>query len=111
MVTADDDIPNKKYVDDAVAAGGSGFTITTTAVNKTLANLEKCSVTASGRTITLPATPSNGHECWVSVGNFTDTTVARNGSTIRGVADDAAINLAYQTVVFYYNGSTWLTRP
>ena len=110
LVTADDDIPNKKYVDDAIASGGSDFTITTTAVNKTLANREKCSVTASGRTITLPATPSNGHECWVSVGNFDDTTVARNGSTIEGVADDAVINLAYKTVLFYYNGSTWLTR-
>ena len=77
----------------ATAAGGSGFTITTTDVNKTLANLEKCSVTASGKTITLPARHPTAMNAGVSVGNFTDTTVARNGSTIRGVADDATINL------------------
>lgn len=83
------------------------FTQTTTAVNKTLAANEKCSVTASGLTITLPASPANGDECWISVGNFVDTIIARNGNTILGIADNAVINAEYATAILRWMGSSW----
>lgn len=86
------------------------FTESTTAVSKTLAVRERCSVTAAGQTITLPPSPTAGDEVCVSVGNFADTTVAGNGSQIRTPnGDDASaiINKAYATVGFYFDGTHW----
>lgn len=80
---------------------------TTTAANKTLANRERCSVTAAGRTITLPPDPAPGWEVVVAVGDFDDTVIARNAQTIRGQTDDARINRAHATVHLYFDGSTW----
>jgi hypothetical protein len=61
-------------------------------------------------TITLPATPTTGD--YVS---FTDgasfatnnLTVARNGSTIEGIADDVLLDIAGTTFDFVYDGTTW----
>lgn len=80
---------------------------TTTAVSKTLANNEHASVTAATQTMTLPATPAKGYRVRISVGAFADTVVARNGSTIRGAADDVTINAMNVTVTFEYDGTTW----
>jgi hypothetical protein len=67
---------------------------TNTATSKTLVVNEKCLVTASGQTITLPATPSEDDRVGVIVENFTDTVVARNGSTIMELAEDMTLNRA-----------------
>jgi hypothetical protein len=67
-------------------------TITVTATGKTLANRENCTVTASGQTITLPASPSPGWEVLIGVGNFTDTIVGRNGQNIMSLAENLTIN-------------------
>jgi hypothetical protein len=34
-------------------------------------------------------------------------TVARNGSTIQGIADDLAINISNSLTTFVYDGNTW----
>lgn len=81
-----------------------GWTETTTAASKTLAPFERCTVTAAGLTITLPASPSDGDEVAISVGNFTDTLIARNGQQILGRSEDAIINVAYQTAHLYFKG-------
>ena len=98
-------------VAQAIAAlapsGGASWGITTTATSKTLAAHEWVSVTAAGCTITLPATPSAGDACRVSVGAFADTVVARNGQTIRGAADDVTINQPWADVEFAFDGTTW----
>lgn len=81
--------------------GAAGWTITSTAVSKTLADREWVTVTAAGRTITLPASPTAGMECRVSVGEFADTLVNYGG------ADTWRINAAGATVTFAYNGTKW----
>lgn len=85
----------------------SFYTISTTATSKTLTNLERCTVTASGQTITLPATPSAGWEATVSIaGTFTDTVVARNGSNIMSLAENMTIDKGNISVTYYYVDAT-----
>ncbi len=81
-------------------------TVTVTATGKTLVNREHCVVTASGQTINLPATPSEGWEVVISVGNFADTVVGRNGSNIMGLAEDLTLDKAYAVMNFIYTGAS-----
>jgi len=80
---------------------------TETSVNKTLSPMERCTVLVSGLTITLPSNPIEGTECWISVGEFTDTVVDPNGSSIMSLADTRIINRKSATVGFYYSSGTW----
>jgi hypothetical protein len=83
------------------------YTITTTATSKTLANRERCTVTAATQTITLPASPSAGWEVSITIGGtFTDTVVARNSSNIMSLAEDLTIDVANVTVTLYYVDAT-----
>lgn len=83
------------------------YSDTTTAVSKTLSNRERCTVTAAGLTVTLPASPQAGWRVSVAVGGFADTLIGRNGSTINGLEDDGVINRAWSAVNLRYDGSTW----
>jgi hypothetical protein len=95
----------------ASAGGGSGFTAKTanyTAVSgdNILAN------TSSGSwTLTLPSSPSTGNAVQVmdSIGTFGQypLTVARNGSTIMGAAENMTMAVNGAATTFVYNGSTW----
>ncbi len=61
-------------------------------------------------TITLPATPTTGNSVIFADGAdwfTTNLTVARNGSTIEGVADDFVLDIKGITVEFVYDGTTW----
>lgn len=61
-------------------------------------------------TITLPASPSLGNSVSITDGASWDTTnvtVARNGSTIEGVADDVLLNVKGISVDFIFDGTTW----
>ena len=69
------------------------------------------SVLEPGRTITLPFNPADGTIVRISVGNFTDTTVFRNGSNIMNAAANLTIDVAYKTVTLIYDGLTIGTRP
>ena len=82
------------------------YTTTATATGKTLINREYCTVTAAGQTITLPATPNEGDEVGIQVGNFTDTVVARNGSNIMALAEDFTMDIAYLAVQLVYIDAT-----
>lgn len=86
---------------------GDLITYTTTAVSKTLANMEHCTVTAATQTITLPATPTEGFECYISVGAFADTVLGRNGQTIMGASEDMTIDKNLVTVTSRFTNSTW----
>jgi hypothetical protein len=61
-------------------------------------------------TVTLPATPSTGAYIQITDGNDfsgNNLTVARNGSTIDGNADDVLLDLKGVTFEFIYDGTTW----
>jgi hypothetical protein len=67
--------------------------------------------TAAGSfTVTLPASPTTGdyvvfydNAAWAT----NNLTVARNGSTIEGIADDFVLDVSSISVEFIYTGSTW----
>lgn len=66
--------------------------------------------TAGSFTITLPASPSTGDFIAIIDGNSWSTnnlTIARNGSTIEGVADDIALDVSGLKVDLVYDGTTW----
>lgn len=81
-------------------------TVTSTATSKTLVNREHCTVTASGQTITLPASPSAGWQVVITVGNFTNTVVGRNGSNIMDLAENMTLDRAYAAMNFLYVDAT-----
>lgn len=61
-------------------------------------------------TITLPATPNIGSQVVVVDGAAWGTnnlTIARNGSTIEGLAEDMILDISGAAVTFIYDGTTW----
>lgn len=62
-------------------------------------------------TVTLPASPATGTEVIVADAGgawaTNNLTVARNGSTIEGVAEDLVCNLNNVSVQLVYDGTTW----
>ena len=94
----------------AVNAAASTFSVhpqgTTTAANKTLAANEFVMVTASGKTMTLPAGTAGQSVVYISVGNFIDTVVAPNGSEkIMGLAQSMTIDKANTTITLMYHSA------
>lgn len=63
-------------------------------------------VSAATKTITLPASPAIGQRVLVTVGNFTDTVVARNGSNIMSSASDLTMDAAYLSIQFIFTDAT-----
>jgi len=68
--------------------------------------------TASGSfTITLPASPVAQDKVTIvdNTGNFevNNLTVARNGKTIMGLAEDILLDVSNKEYRFLYNGTTW----
>lgn len=95
------------WVIKSLVPPASAYDITTTATSKTLANNEFCTVTAGGQTITLPATPSAGNQVAVGVLNFSNTTLARNGSNIMGLAEDMTLDVVNSSWIFVYSNATY----
>ena len=66
--------------------------------------------TTAARTLTLPASPSIGDEIQIFDASGTaatnNITIARNGSNINGVADNAIIDVDQSGSIFTYTGST-----
>ena len=100
----------------AVAGAASSYSLhpngTTTAIDKTIVEDEFLLVTAAGKTITLPSAPTAGQSVvYISVGNFVNTVVNRNGNKIMGLAQDMTINVANTTITFMYHGTAagWRT--
>jgi hypothetical protein len=89
-----------------VAGYRATFNHITATVNTTINDHQWVSVLNSGTTITLPANPTDGMEVRISVGNFTNTVVARNGANIMNAAADLTIDVAYKTVTLIYDGLT-----
>jgi len=93
------------------SSGGGNWSVKT--ANYTAVNNDKivADTTAGTFAITLPATPSAGDSLTIADGGnwyTTNLTVNRNGSTIKGVADNLTIDVGGVMVDFIYSGSTWL---
>ena len=82
------------------------FTTTVTATSTTASAGDHIHVTAATQTITLPASPSAGDRVAVTVENFTDTVVARNGNVIMDLAEDFTIDVANMGVTLIYTDAT-----
>jgi len=69
-----------------------------------------CDTTAGAFTITLPATPSATDYVTIASGPAAATnavTIARNGSTIMGLAENMNVNNANISFQLVYSGTTW----
>lgn len=89
-----------------ILATTEGLTPITTSVSDDIAVGQWVSVDTAGRTITLPETPTNGQKVRVSVGDFTDTTIARatiSQEKIMNDASDLTIDVANTTVTLIYD--------
>ena len=80
--------------------------------NYTASNRDQIIADTSGGsfTITLPASPTAGTSVTIydnASWGTNNLTIARNGSTIEGVADDFVLDVSSIKVEFIYNGSTW----
>jgi hypothetical protein len=116
-VGADQLAPNAvvtdSIVDDAVTAAKIasepitvGITSVVTATSLTATVNTHVYVSAATQTITLPASPTIGQRVLITVGNFTDTVVGRNGSNIMSSATDLTMDAAYLSIQFIYTDAT-----
>ena len=83
-----------------------GITTAVTAASITATVNTHVYVSAAGRTITLPASPTIGQRVLITVGNFTNTVVGRNGSKIMSSASDFTMDAAYLSIQFIYTDAT-----
>ena len=96
---ADDAVTADKIASEPIAVG---IVTVATAVSLTATVNTHVYVSASTQTITLPATPTIGQRVMITVGNFVDTVVARNGSNIMASATDFTMDSAYLSIQFIY---------
>ena len=80
--------------------------------NYTLANRDGIIADSSlgSFTLTLPATPAPGDQVVIADGadfSTNNVTVARNGSTIEGLAENLVLNIQGASVTMIYSGVTW----
>ena len=92
--------------------GGGGIAYTTQTANYTATEGEGIIADTSGGsfTVTLPSSPAEGDVVVVADGDDWSTnnlTVARNGSTIEGAAEDLTLDVGAILVSFIYDGATW----
>ncbi len=83
-----------------------GITSVVTATSITATVNTHVYVSAATQTITLPASPTIGQRVLITVGNFTDTVVGRNGSNIMSSASDFTMDAAYLSIQFIYTDAT-----
>jgi len=85
----------------------ANYIITTTSVNKNLSNLEYCTVTSGGLSLTLPASPLVGSRVMIGIsGNYTNTNILRNNSNIMGITENMTVDIGYVTLTLIYINST-----
>lgn len=97
---------------DATGGGGGGLTWSRKTANYTAVNGDAIIADTSGGTftVTLPATPTTGaYVKFVDGANWgtTNFTIARNGSTIEGLAENLIVNVGGIFLDLVYDGTTW----
>lgn len=94
----------------AIGVGSADFIKKTSAYTAVAGDLIIADTGAGSFIITLPATPATGATVTIADGYDWETyplTVARNGSTIEGNAEDALFDIKGAKVTIIYDGSTW----
>ena len=94
-------------IDEAIASTDASkmqYSVSTTTVDKTLVDGERCFVETAGLVITLPVSPSEGSIVSVSTLDFDDTTIGRNGEKIMGLEEDMILDSNYSSVTLVYTG-------
>ena len=91
---------------DISAGGGVDTSTISVAVNTTMVSGSHYVVTVDTIIMTLPITPAFGSKVIVSVEDFYNTTIARNGSNIMGLGEDMKIDTNNTTVEMQYFNST-----
>ena len=79
-----------------------GITTVATASSLTATVNTHVYVSAAGQTITLPTSPTIGQRVLITVGNFVNTVVGRNGSKIMSLNADFTMDAAYLSIQFIY---------
>jgi hypothetical protein len=82
-----------------------GFVVNST--NDTLSSFDDVLVTNAGTTQTLPASPSIGDKVRVSVMNFTNTIIGRNGKKIMNLTENLTIDVANSSIELVFTGDTY----
>ena len=110
---ADSNVTTVKIASGAVTAAkiasvpiAVGITSVVTATSLTATVNTHVYVSAATQTITLPASPAIGQRVLLTVGNFADTVVGRNGSNIMSLAADFTMDAAYLSIQFIYTDAT-----
>jgi hypothetical protein len=92
-------------------AGGLTYIYTTTPITLTDKQGALADTSGGAFTITLPATPATGAQVVVadagSNWGTNNLTVARNGSTIGGLAENLVCDITGASVQLVYDGTTW----
>jgi hypothetical protein len=95
----------------ALPAGGLTYIFTSTPVEATDKQGVLTDTSVAAFTVTLPPTPSTGAQVVIadagSNWGTNNLTVARNGSTIGGLAEDLVCDITGASVQFVYDGTTW----
>lgn len=100
----------KQFVIDSIPKPITNFTLKTadyTALNN---DLIIANTNTGTFTITLPASPDNGSIITIVDGDNWATNnliIARNGTTINGVADDLLVNIGQIQLELVFDGTTW----
>ncbi len=112
-IPAADSVGTAQLQDNAVTAAkiasvpiSAGITSVVTATSLTATVNTHVYVSAATQTITLPASPTTGQRVLITVGNFTDTVVGRNGSNIMSSATDFTMDAAYLSIQFIFTDAT-----
>ena len=100
---ANDAVTADKIASEAIAVGISSV-VTATSLTATVNT--HVYVSAAGQTITLPASPTIGQRVLVTVGNFVNTVIGRNGSNIMSSGTDMTLDSAYLSIQFIYTDAT-----
>jgi len=102
-VIADDSIGAAQIASTPITVG---ITTVSTASSMTATANTHVYVSAAGQTITLPASPSAGQRVLITVGNFTNTVVGRNGSNIMSSGTDMTLDKEYLSIQFIFADAT-----
>lgn len=95
-------------VAQAIAVQGATYTYTSTNVNKTLSNRERCTTTSGFITLTLPSPPAQGNEVSVvATSGSANVVISGAGYPIMGLQQSLTVDSVDKTVTLVYIDGTY----